>query len=126
MQNFEAWLALGLLLVMFGGFSFAYRYGHKTKKFRLREYVAIIVWPIVAVIILALVYGGKILSLYCVSALFGFFAEYGFGFLYEKVLNSKLWTYHRLSVGGYTSLLSIPVWGAAGVIFWVLSKVVGL
>lgn len=48
------------------------------------------------------------------------------GFVYHKTLNRRLWQYNRLSVGGYTSVLSIPMWGIAGVVFWALSKLLGL
>lgn len=118
----------GLLFIAitFIGFYFAYLYGHKTKNFRWSEYFAIIIWPILSIIAFAFVVDARILNLFLISAFFGFLLEYIVGLAYHKTLNKRLWVYQRLSLNGYTSLLSIPLWGIAGVLFWFLSKVVGL
>jgi uncharacterized membrane protein len=125
-MNYEIILGFIFLIVNLIGFYLAYLYGYKTKKFRWREYIAIIILPVASVFSLALLYGDKIISLYVLSCAIGFFLEYVIGLTYEKTLNKKLWVYKRLSVRGYTSLLSVPIWGVAGVVFWFLSKMVGL
>ena len=108
------------------GFYLAYLYGHKTKRFRWSEYISIIILPMLFIMALTYFVDVRILSLFLISCAVGFVLEYLVGFVYHKVLNQRLWTYSRLSINGYTSLLSIPVWGIAGVIFWFLSKMVGL
>ena len=113
------------LLVDSIGAYLAYLYGRKTTKFRWKEYLAIIIAPILFIIFLAFYYNFAILKLFLVSSVVGFVGEYIFGFLYDKVLNKRLWTYNRLSIKGYTSFLSIPAWGIAGVMFWFIAKLIG-
>jgi hypothetical protein len=119
-------VCLILTVVNLVGFYLAYLYGRDTKKFLFREYSAIIIWPILSVVVLAFIYGGKILELYFLSALAGFCSEYGFGLVYHKTLNRRLWNYTRFGIQGYTSLLSIPMWGVAGVVFYFIAKSIGL
>jgi len=114
------------ILITFTGFYAAYLYGRKTKEFKWSEYAAIMIWPILFVVALAYFIDMRIVSLFIVSIFVGFVLEYILGFTYHKVLNRRLWTYGRLSIGGYTSLLTLPMWGVAGVIFWFISKMVGL
>lgn len=113
------------ILISFIGAYLAYLYGRKTTKFRWKEYLAIIIGPILFVIFLAFYYNFAILKLFLVSSVVGFIGEYIFGFVYDKVLNKRLWTYNRLSIEGYTSYLSIPAWGIAGVMFWFIAKLIG-
>ena len=108
------------------GFYLAYLYGRKTKKFRWSEYVAIMIWPLLSVAGLAFYTGWKVINLFIISMIIGTCFEYLFGLVYEKTLNKKLWEYNYLSIHGYTSLLSIPLWGVAGIIFWSLGKMIGL
>jgi len=114
------------IILSFIGFYLAYLYGRKTLKFRWSEYIAIIIVPILFIVFLTFYYDFAILKMFILSAIIGFVAEGVIGFVYDKVLNKKLWTYDRLSIKGYTSYLSIPLWGIAGVLFWFITKLVGL
>ncbi|MCX6720319.1 MAG: hypothetical protein NTW11_00750 [Candidatus Staskawiczbacteria bacterium] len=114
------------ILITLAGFYLAYLYGRKTKKFRWSEYVAIVIWPILAIIVLSIIVDIKIFSLFIISCAVGFILEYIVGLAYHKTLNKRLWEYKRLSVNGYTSLLTIPIWGVAGCVFWFIGKMVGL
>ncbi|MDA1337369.1 MAG: hypothetical protein O3C23_01195 [bacterium] len=71
-------LILGFIFIIITlvGFYLAYLYGHKTKQFYWREYIAIIIWPILAVLGFAYFIDTKILSLFLVSSFFGFVFEY--------------------------------------------------
>ena len=105
----------------------AYLYGHKIKRFRWSEYIILLVVPVIGCLGLSYVYGIKIIYLFALSAIVGFTLEYSLGFAYHKTLNKHLWYYNRLSVGdGYTSLLTFPMWGVAGVVFWLLSQGIGI
>ncbi len=114
------------IFVSFVGYYLAYLYGRKTTVFRWGEYMAIILAPTAFIVFLSFYYSFAIFKMFIVSAIVGFLAEWFFGFIYHKVLNKRLWTYNRLSIKGYTSFLSIPAWGIAGVVFWFLSKLIGL
>lgn len=127
-MNQEKIIILSLVfgLVSLLGFYLAYLYGRKTKIFKWSEYLAIIILPIFCIIALAFIVDFKIFILFGISSLVGSLGEYTLGFVYHKTLNKRLWTYERLSFDGYSSLLITPVWGIAGVVFWLLSKIIGL
>ena len=119
---------IGLYLTLWCGIGMfcAYLYGRKTKKFLWREYVALIAAPVVGCLGLTYFYGIDIVYFFAASSIVGFIMEYVIGKAYHKTLNTRLWTYGKYNVGGYTSLLTFPMWGVAGVVFWLVSKLVGL
>ncbi len=118
---------LVLLLVSLVGMYFASLYGRRIKRFRWVEYVLLLATPIVASLSLSYSYGVKIFYLFIASAIVGFILEYALGRIYHITLNRRLWFYQKYNVaGGYTSYLTIPIWGVAGIIFWLLSQSVGL
>lgn len=108
------------------GFFLAYLYGRETKDFKWSEYVAMIIIPVSFVVFLSFYYDRNIMKMFLYSAITGFLVEGVLGFVYHKVLNKRLWEYSKLSVLGYTSLLSIPLWGVGGVVFWFIGKFAGL
>ena len=126
----ELWLNIITFSILFMvlGFYLAYLYGRNTTQFRWSEYVALMCAPTIVVFIEAYLIDIRILTLYLASAMLGFVLEFFLGFAYHQVLNRKLWVYdsQAYAVGGYTSWLTLPMWGVAGVIFWTLAKVVGL
>ena len=115
-----------LTIVAFLGMFLAYLYGRSVKRFRWSEYIALLATPVGICLWIAYVHGIKVLYLFAASAIVGFFLEFGLGLAYHKTLNRRLWTYSRYSVGGYTSWLTLPMWGVAGVAFWILSNKIGL
>ncbi|MFA5925675.1 MAG: hypothetical protein WC831_01970 [Parcubacteria group bacterium] len=111
--------------VTFFGFYLAYLYGRKTVKFHWSEYIGILITPTLFTIFLAYLYGEKVIELYFISSIFGFWLEYIIGFSYHKTLNKRLWIYQRYSIEGYTSYLTLPIWGYGGILFWLLGKSLG-
>lgn len=122
----DIFIGIFCVIISLVGFFLAFLYGRKTKKFRMSEYLAILIGPLLSVCLLVYIYGIKILILFLESSIIGFCFEYLFGFLYHKVLNKRLWNYYRFSLNGYTSFLSMPLWGIAGIIFWSIAKIIGL
>lgn len=118
---FWVFVSLGLI-----GFYLAYLYGRRTTQFRWSEYLGMITLPILFILFLGFYFDVKVLYMFLISSIVGFIAEGLIGFVYDKVLDKRLWTYNRLDIKGYTSLLSIPLWGIAGIVFWFLSKLIGL
>ncbi len=126
-MNINVMVAAVVAAVCLAGFYAAYLYGRKTKKFRWSEYEAIILVPILCTFILAYVYGVVILYDFLVSAIVGMLLEYTIGFVYHKTLNQRFWIYTRYTIGnGYTSWLTLPFWGFAGIVFWLIGKNVGI
>lgn len=121
-------ISSGLILLaisLVGGY-LSYLYGRKVKRFRWSEYFLLMIVPVAGSLALSYQYGTKIIYLFFISMFVGFALEYLLGLGYHKTLNRRLWTYGRYSVGGYTSLLTFPMWGVAGVAFWLLSQSIGL
>jgi len=125
MININTLGAIFIAMTLFG-LGFAFLCGRKQNKFLWSRYVAIIIWPILTVLVFAIFFDIKILILFIISCVIGFISEYLIGLTYHKALNETLWRYDRLGVHKYTSLLSIPLWGIAGCLFWFVSKMIGL
>lgn len=115
-----------LLLISLGGMFGAYLFGRKTKEFKWSEYVVLIAAPVIGSLSLAYFFGKGIIHLFVISSIVGFALEYIIGFAYHKTLNKRLWTYDRYSVGGYTSFLTFPMWGVAGIVFWFFVKLLNV
>ena len=123
--EFSFILFLFLLLTLLGFYG-SFIYGRKTKKFRWSEYIALLIIPILCSFSLIYLFGIKIIWLFIASSIIGFMLEYILGLAYHKTLNRRLREYDVSSLGGYTSWLALPIWGAAGVLFWMVSKTIGL
>jgi uncharacterized membrane protein len=121
-----SYLSVCLFFASILGMYFTYLHGRKTKKFKWSEYFLLISVPVVSSLSFSLIYGVRILYFFVISSIIGFLLEYILGFFYHKTLNRRLWTYGKYNVGGYTSILTFPLWGVAGMLFWVLSKQIGL
>jgi hypothetical protein len=121
-------IPISLYLILWSGVGMflAYLYGRKTKQFRWREYFALIGAPVIGCLGLSYYYGPSVIYFFFASSVVGFLMEYLIGRAYHKTLNSRLWTYGKYHVGGYTSLLALPMWGVAGVVFWLVSQLIGL
>lgn len=121
-ELYPAFLILGSIV----GIYLAYLYGRKTKQFRWSEYFALLCVPVLGSLGLSFFYGSKIIYFFVICSLVGFILEYVIGEAYHKTLNKRLWTYGKYSVNGYTSLLTFPMWGIAGIVFWLLAHSIGL
>lgn len=118
---------LFIITISIVGFAIAYWYGAKTKKFRWSEYLLFIAAPTFGCLALSYFYGVNVLYLFLVFSITGVILEYGTGMAYHRILNKHLWTYGRFSLPGrYSSFLSLPLWGAWGVIAWLIGKQLGL
>ncbi|MEI6420484.1 MAG: hypothetical protein WCO30_02505 [bacterium] len=123
--KYQTLLLVFCFLSLFG-FYFAYLYGKKTRKFRWSEYFAMLSVPLLSLLGLVYFFGIKIVWLFILSAVAGFIFEYGVGFFYHKTLNKRLWVYNVSKLNGYTSWLTLPMWGIGGVLFYLVSKTIGL
>jgi len=95
----------------------------RTHHFSFSRYVYLLIFPLVAWILLIFRVGIQLFYIFFAFAFLGTLIEWLIGYFYHHIVGQRLWTYHRLSLGGYTSLLSIPLWGLAGALFWLLSRV---
>ena len=118
-------VALNRFLIFFalviGGFGleliFLKVFSHKKAHFTLGKYVYFLTLPIFIVTLYTFDSKLNFWEIFVGFAILGTLAEGLIGFFYHKIVGQRLWTYHRFSIIGYTSLLSIPLWGLAGLIF---------
>ncbi len=119
----QAKIILFVLLSL--GTGIAWLYGYKTKGFHWDKYAAFVALPLLAIVWYAVSVDLRILLFFAIAMAGGTIAELVLGFFLEQSLGAKLWQYPRFSVAGYTSFLSIPIWGFAGTMFWLLASFVG-
>lgn len=80
--------------------------------------------PLIVLLLLVLHLGGVYLNIFLYSALFGTILEWLVGWWFHSIMGTRLWTYHRYDITRYTSFLSIPIWGIAGVFLSLIVRVV--
>jgi len=113
------------VLCLVVGFWLAYQYGKDTTQFKWSEYFATLIVPYIGLGILVWYEGRWILGYYVATCFAGNIAEHVGGWAVHKILGHRLWTYHRLTMGGYTSALSWPYWGMIGIVFLGIYKLFG-
>lgn len=97
---------------------------HQVVHFSFFRYLFILFLPLLATLLMSYVVGFSVIKSFVVFAAMGTILEYCIGYSYYIVVGQKLWTYHRFSIQGYTSLLSIPLWGLCGVLFYLMASVI--
>ncbi len=121
------------LLLIIGGFlfeSFVFQLhflttGKNYKKYHysLSRFIYYLIVPITATIFVVSQAGFYLLNIFLIFSLVGTILEWLAGFAYHMVVGQRLWTYHRYTLGGYTSLFSVPLWGVGGILFWLLVQI---
>lgn len=87
------------------------------------SFISIPIWGLVALIIKS---NTNYLGLFIYSALVGTCAEYLVGRFAASVFRHKVYSYSYAKLGSYTSYFSIPFWGGAGVLFYLIGQWVHL
>lgn len=94
----------------------------KKYHFSAGRYIFLLLFPLAATLFLASRVGFKLINVFIAFAIVGPLIEWLIGFSYEMVVGHKLWSYYRYNINSYTSFLAIPLWGLAGVLFWLLAQ----
>jgi len=119
-------LSLGVLLIAFiSQYKFFLTLKNPKKfPFSFIRYSLLMLFPIIAVIITYKKYGFPIIKVFIAFSIIGLVLEWLIGFSYQMIVGERLWTYHKYqTIGKYSSFLTIPIWGMAGVLFWLLSQI---
>ena len=95
----------------------------KKHHFSFIKYLIFFGVPFATVMFVVLEYNSDALPVFLLFAVIGTFMEWLIGFAYENVMGKRLWTYNKFNINKYTSYLSIPLWGIAGVVFWLAVNV---
>ena len=75
----------------------------------------------VATVLFSFKYEHSALAMFVWFAVVCTFMEWLVGFTYHRVVGKRLWTYDKFNIGGYTSWLSVPIWGILGLVMWFLT-----
>lgn len=95
---------------------------YKKYHYSFSRYLILLSLPIISTIFIYGIVGVTVLNVFVIFALAGTFLEWLVGFCFHMVVGQKLWTYNKYNIGTYTSYLSIPLWGIAGVFFYLLAR----
>ena len=96
--------------------------GYTEHRFSIGKYFFLLSFPFVATVSVVPFAGWKFVAILISFSVVGAFLEWLTGWSYHQVVGQKLWTYHRYPIGGgYTSVLTLPLWGLAGGFFWLLA-----
>ena len=131
MENFKFFIFY--LIISFGGmflelliyrmfFRRADKKYSQENSFSYLQYSLFLIPPILGLVILTMQVGFNPLKMYLIFIVIGPIIEWFLGYLFDLFFGERLWTYHRLNISKYTSWLSLPFWGNAGVLFWLLAK----
>lgn len=116
-------LVLYYFIFAFAGFFLSYLYGRHTKDFRWREYVAMLIAPILGTLGLTYFLGFRPIEVFLICCFVGPALEWLLGIFYHKTIGARLWIYERYPwPGGYTSFLAMPIWGIGLVFIWLFLK----
>ena len=101
-----------------------YKKHFKKYHYKFGRYLFYLLFPLTALLFSFFFQGLKVVSMFVLFSLVGVLAEWLAGFTYHMVMGQRLWTYHKYSIGGYTSLFSLPLWGIIGILFSFLGKLI--
>ena len=96
---------------------------YKEHHFTWGKYLYYLLFPLLTFGVSIYENGWNVVQVFLIFAFLGTFLEWMVGFTYHKIVGVRLWTYHKYSITRYTSFLSIPLWGFAGILFWHLARV---
>jgi hypothetical protein len=93
---------------------------HKEHHFSFAKYLLLILFPLIACGIILVKEGWDLIAIFIAFSVLGTALEWFVAFGYHQIMGQRLWTYHRYSITKYTSFLSIPFWGTAGILAWLI------
>lgn len=102
-----------------------YRFTKKhlhTSHFTFGRYLFLLTFPLLGTFLVINLQGLSLLRIFLAFLLVGPIFEWLVGYSYYQVVGTRLWTYHRFTYLGHTSLLAAPLWGMAGVLFYLLAQ----
>ena len=115
---------LGIFLeILYDKIHFIFTKQHyKVHHFTLSKYIYLIFFPTLGAILIGAIYNKTVMAVFFIFAFLGTFLEFFVGWTYYQIEGQRLWTYNKYDIYKYTSFLSVPLWGFAGVVFWLAAK----
>lgn len=96
-------------------------------RFTVAKRVSLLSLPIWGLIALLFTKGShSFVILFLLSAVIGTLLEGILGKFIKRFFGVRIWTYKYGAWGNFTSFYALPYWGAAGLVFALLGKVLGL
>lgn len=98
-----------------------------SKKYTLGKKISLFTLPIWGLIALFFLKGThSYVYLFLYSAVVGTALEGLLGAAIHRIFGVRLWVYQHGKLGNFTSLYSLPYWGAAGIVFGFIGKIIGI
>src|SRR3989344_5279347 len=82
---------------------------YKEHHFTFGKYLFLLLFPTIASLLILNREGWSLIRVFIAFAVLGTALEWFVDFGYHKIIGQRLWTYHRYSIGKYTSFLSMPL-----------------
>lgn len=101
-----------------------FRIVHRLNLLKRISLLSLPIWGILAVIFVSNSLSYGVLFIY--AAILGTLLEFLVGKFFYEFFGVNVWTYRHGAIGRYTSIYSIPYWGAFGLMFTWLVKFVGI
>ncbi|GEM_PF-5351932 len=93
--------------------------------FSWKEYSILFFGPFAGLIFVIYTLGSRPFFIFLIGSIGLTLVEWMTGFVYHKVMGSRLWIYERYSLPGrYTSFLSVPIWGFGAVLLWLIFRMI--
>lgn len=124
-MSIDLYIGLVVLATATGMYG-AFLYGKRVSGFRIHKYFLTLLVPMIGLVGLVSIFGTSILYFYVASCILGFVLEGLYGWVYYRTQGERFWKYYRYTIGGHTSFLTPPLWGFAGIVFFLLSYFFGL
>lgn len=99
---------------------FIHKKHYKKYNYSFSRYLFLLILPFTTMVYYMSQVGLELVKIFVVFSFLGTFFEWLLGLSFHMVVGHRLWTYHKYNINTYTSLLSIPLWGFCGVVFWLL------
>lgn len=90
--------------------------------FILGRYLFLLLFPLLSTYLVINMHGWPLFKIFIIFFFLGPILEWCVGYAYYQIVGTRLWTYHKYTYLGHTSLLSAPFWGMAGVLFYLLAQ----
>lgn len=94
---------------------------HKSH-FKLARYFFLLTFPLLGTLVVINLQGLSLFKIFIAFSIIGPVFEWLVGFSYYQVVGARLWTYKKFSYLGHSSILAAPLWGMAGVLFFLLAQ----
>lgn len=106
---------LGIIVAGVGLEVSVFKHRLKMHKFSFIRYFLFLLFPVLATLFAYMQLGLIVFYIFVITMFAGLFLEFYADKAYSIIVGRRLWRYYKYNIGGNTSWLALPLWGAGGV-----------